>query len=242
MPLGHLQTNPGPIVKSFFDTMPRRRQFFGLLCATCGPWLGAATRAAPPVELSAEAIELIGREAAQARQLADTRRRLARAKRDRARARSPDAAAKLEPAIAVLEQKVRQMEALQRQQLPARQVRELPVGALKAYVERVRRRIEQHGDQHVPEENGQPLYGVADISFTLRADGTLAYLQVQRAVPRALGLQTALLVQQLVPFEPFPRSVAAKVERISFIRSFHFEPGGEALFRLRSRPAQAAPQ
>lgn len=229
---------------SFFDTMPRRRQFFGppLLCAVCGPWLGAALRAAPSVELSAEAIEQIGREAAQARLLADTRRRLARAKRDRARARSPDAAAKLESAVAMLEQQVRQLEAQQRQQLPARQVRDLPVGALKAYVERVRRRIERHGDQHVPEENGQPLYGATDISFTLRADGTLAHLQVQRASPRALGLQTALLVQQLAPFEPFPHSVAAKVARISFLRSFHFEPGGEALFRLRSGPAQAAPQ
>lgn len=241
-PGNHLQATPGPIVHSFFDTMPRRRRFFGLLCATCGPWLGAATRAAPLIDLSAEAVELIGREAVQARQLADTRRRLARAKRDQARARSPEAAAKLEPGIAALEQQARQMEALQRQQLPARQVRELPVAALKAYVERVRRRIELHGDQHVPEENGQPLYGATDIAFTLRADGTLAHLQVQRAVPRALGLQTALLVQQLAPFEPFPRSVAAKVERISFIRSFHFEPGGEALFRLRSRPAQAAPR
>jgi len=224
--------------------MLRRRQLFGflLLGATCGPWLGAVARAAPSIELSAEGIELIGREAAQARQLADVRRRLARAKRDQARARNPEAASKLDSAIAPLEQQVRQMEALQRQQMPARQVRELPVGALKAYVARVLRRIEQQGGQHLPEENGQPLYGVADISFTLQADGTLAHLQVQRAIPRALGLQTALLVQQLAPFEPFPRSVAAQVERISFIRSFHFEPGGEALFRLRSRPAQGVPR
>ena len=121
--------------------MPRRRQLFGLLCATCGPWLGTAVRAAPSIELSAEAIELIGREATQARQLADARRRLARAKRDQARARSLEAASKLEPVIVALEQQVRQMEALQRQQLPARQVRELPVAALKAYVERVRRRL-----------------------------------------------------------------------------------------------------
>jgi hypothetical protein len=232
----------GPIVNSFFDTMSRRRQFVGLLCATCGPWWGAAARAAPPVELSAEAIELIGREAAQARQLADTRRRLARARRDLARSRNPEAAAKLEPGIAALEQQVRQMEAMQRLQLPARRVRELPVAALKAYVERVRRRIEQQGDLRAPEENGQPLYGVTDIAFTLRADGTLAHLQVQRAIPRPLGLQTALLLQELAPFEPFPRSVAAKVERISFVRSFHMEPGGEGFFRLRSRPAQAAPQ
>jgi len=213
--------------------MPRRRQ---LLCVLCTSWPGPAIHAAPPVELSAEAIELAGREAEQARRLADARRRLARSKRDLARARSPDAAAKLEQGIAALEQQVRQIEALQRVQLPARQVRELPIAALKAYVERVRRRIELHGDQHVPEENGQPLYGATDIAFTLRADGTLAHLQVQRATPRALGLQTALLLQQLAPFEPFPRSVAAKVERISFIRSFRFEPGGEALYRLRVRP------
>jgi len=223
----------GITVISLFHTVPRRRQLLALLCAT---WQGAAVRAAPPVELSAEAIEGVGREAEQARRLAEARRRLARAKRDQARARSPDAASKLAPVIGALEQQVRQIEALQRVQLPARQARELPIAALKAYVERVRRRIELHGDQHVPEENGQPLYGATDIAFTLRADGALAHLQVQRATPRALGLQTALLLQQLAPFEPFPRAVAAKVERISFMRSFHFEPGGELLYRLRVRP------
>lgn len=191
----------------------------------------------PPIELSAEAIELVGREAVEVRRLTQARRRLVRAKRGLIQARSPAATLKLEQEVKTLEQQVRQAEALQRMQLPARQVRGLPVGALKAYVERVRRRIELHGDQHVPEENGRPLYGATDIAFTLRADGTLAHLQVQRATPRALGLQTALLLQQLVPFEPFPRTVAAKVDRIAFVRSFHFEPGGEARFRLRSRPA-----
>lgn len=195
-----------------------------------------AVRAAPPVELSAEAIELIGREAEQARRLAEARRRLARMKRDLAQARNPDAAAKLEQGRAALEQQIRQIEAQQRMQLPPRQVRGLPVAALKAYVARVRRGIEQQGDGQVPQEDGRPLYGSADIAFTLRADGTLAHLQVQRAVPRALGLQTALLLQQWAPFEPFPRNVAAKVERISFVRTFRFDSGGEPLYQLRSRP------
>jgi hypothetical protein len=229
-----LQIARGSTAISFFDTPLHRRQLAGLLCA---PWLGAASGATPPIELSAEAIELIGREAEHARRLAEARRRLARARRDLIQTRSPDATLKLEQEVKALAQQVQQAEALQRLQLPARQVRGLPVGALKAYVARVCRRIELHGDQHLPEENGQPLYGATDLAFTLRADGTLAHLQVQRATPRVLGLQTALLLQQLVPFEPFPRVAVAKVDRIAFVRSFHFEPGGEALFRLRSRPA-----
>lgn len=202
----------------------------------CAAWPGAAPRAAPPVELSAEAIELIGREAELARRLAEARRRLARTQRGLAQARSPEAIARLEHARAALEPQIRQMEAQQRMQLPPRQVRGLPVAALKAYVARVRRGLEQQGDAQVPQEDGRPLYGSTDIAFTLRADGTLVQLHVQRAVPRALGLQTALLLQQWAPFEPFPRSVAAKVERISFVRSFRFDAGGEPIYQLRSRP------
>ena len=212
--------------------MPHRRQ---LLVSLCAVWPAAPLCAEPRVEVSAEAIELIGREAEQARRLAEARRRLERTKRDQAR--NPEAATKLAQGRAALEQQVRELEAQQRLQLPARQVRGLPVAALKAYVARVRRGIEQQGDGQVPQEEGRPLYGSADIAFTLRADGTLAHLQVQRAVPRALGLQMALLLQQWAPFEPFPRNVAAKVERISFVRSFRFDAGGEPVYQLRVRPA-----
>jgi outer membrane biosynthesis protein TonB len=221
-----------------------RRRRLCLLYAVLPPGtVRAAPAPAVPVELSAEAIELIGREAEQTRQLAEARRRLAAARQGLPRARSPEAVARLQQAIQELEPRIQVMEARLRLRLPPRQVRQLPVAALKAYVARVRRRIEWHGDQHVPQENGQALYGSTDIAFTLRADGTLAHLQVQRAVPRALGLQTALLVQGLAPFEPFPRAVAAQVERISFVRSFRFEPGeprGEPRYRLRSRPPPRA--
>ena len=53
--------------------------------------------------MSAEAIELIGREAEHARRLAEARRRLARAKRDLIQARSPDATLKLEQEVKALE-------------------------------------------------------------------------------------------------------------------------------------------
>lgn len=226
---------PEPVALSVPSLPPTsRRRFLALLCAA---WPGAEPRAAQAVELSAEAIELIGQEGELARRLAQARRRLARTQRDLAQARSPEVIAKLEQARAALEPQIRQMEAQQRLQLPPRQVRGLPVAALKAYVARVRRGLERQGDGQVPQEDGRPLYGSTDIAFTLRSDGSLAQLQVQRAVPRALGLQTALLLQQWAPFEPFPRNVAAKVERISFVRTFRFDAAGEPIYQLRSRPA-----
>jgi hypothetical protein len=112
---------------------------------------------------------------------------------------------------------VQQFELRQRQQLPPRQVRELPVGQIKSYIARVRQRIELHGDRHVPEENGQGIHGAADVVFTLRADGTLASLQVLRSTPPGLAPHTAALLR-------------------SMERSFVFEPGGEPRYILRSRP------
>jgi outer membrane biosynthesis protein TonB len=217
----------------------RRRglAFAGLLLAgVAASAAPAPAPPAPPAELSAEAVEMVGREAAQARELAQARRQLQRARLDVDKARSGEEEWRMHQAIRVHEQRVQQLELRERQQLPPRQVRELPVGQIKSYITRVRQRIELHGDRHVPEENGQVIHGAADVVFTLRADGTLAGLQVLRSTPPGLGLHAAELLRSMEPFEPFPRGMAAKVDRISFKRSFVFEPGGEPRYILRSRP------
>jgi outer membrane biosynthesis protein TonB len=211
--------------------------FAGLLLAgVAAPAASAPAPPPPPVELSAEAVEMVGREAAQARQLAQARRQLQQARRDVDKARSGEEEWRMHQQIRVHEQRVQQFELRQRQQLPPRQVRELPVGQIKSYIARVRQRIELHGDRHVPEENGQGIHGAADVVFTLRADGTLASLQVLRSTPPGLAPHTAALLRSMEPFEPFPRGMAAKVDRISFNRSFVFEPGGEPRYILRSHP------
>jgi hypothetical protein len=216
---------------------PRRRGFaFAGLLLACAAAGAAPAPVPPPAELSAEAVEMVGREAAQARQLAQARRELQRARRDVDKARSGEEEWRMHQSIRVLEQRVQQFELRQRQQLPPRQVRELPVGQIKSYIARVRQRIELHGDRHVPEENGQGIHGAADVAFTLRADGTLASLQVLRSTPPGLAPHTAALLRSMEPFEAFPRGMAAKVASISFNRSFVFEPGGEPRYILRSRP------
>lgn len=214
----------------------RGSAFAGLLVACAAAGAAPAPVPPPPAEVSAEAVEMVGREAAQARELAQARRELQRARRDVAKARNGEEEWRMHQSIRVQEQRVQQLELRQRQQLPPRQVRELPVGQIKSYIARVRQRIELHGDRHVPEENGQVVHGAADVVFTLRADGTLAGLQVLRSTPPGLAPHTAALLRSMEPFEPFPRGMAAKVDRISFSRSFVFEPGGEPRYILRSRP------
>jgi outer membrane biosynthesis protein TonB len=220
---------------------PPQRHRLVLLAWLCAAlpagWARAAPPPAPPAQqVSAEAIELVGREAEQAHLLADARRRLQRAQRDLARAKAVEQQQKLRQTALSLEQRIRQIEARQRGMLTARQARELPVGALKSYIARVRQRIEVQGDRYPPQENGQSVTGATELVFIIRADGTLAHVQVLSSAPAGLGMQTAALLRQMEPFERFPPGVAAKVDRISFVRAFRFEPGGEPRYQLRVRP------
>lgn len=94
------------------------------------------------------------------------------------------------------------------------------------YVNQWRQRIEQIGTQQYPTGTDGKAYGSVQASLTIRADGVLTDISIDRPSDKALLNQAVRRIAQLAsPFAPFPREMAKHVDQIVLTRTWHFVDG-----------------
>ena len=94
------------------------------------------------------------------------------------------------------------------------------------YVNQWRQRIEQIGTQQYPTGTEGKAYGSVQASLTIRADGVLTDISIDRPSDKALLNQAVRRIAQLAsPFAPFPREMAKHVDQIVLTRTWHFVDG-----------------
>lgn len=94
------------------------------------------------------------------------------------------------------------------------------------YVNLWRQRIEQIGTQQYPTGTDGKAYGSVQASLTIRSDGVLTDINIDRPSDKALLNQAVTRIAQLAsPFAPFPREMARHVDQIVLTRTWHFIDG-----------------
>lgn len=94
------------------------------------------------------------------------------------------------------------------------------------YVNLWRQRIEEIGTQQYPTGTEGKSYGSVQASLTIRSDGVLIDISIDRPSDQALLNQAVTRIAQLAsPFAPFPREMALHVDQIVLTRTWHFVDG-----------------
>jgi protein TonB len=94
------------------------------------------------------------------------------------------------------------------------------------YINLWRQRIEQIGTQQYPKGSEGKAYGSVQASLTIRSDGILTDISIDRPSDQALLNQAVRRIAQLAsPFAPFPREMAKQVDQIVLTRTWHFVDG-----------------
>jgi protein TonB len=94
------------------------------------------------------------------------------------------------------------------------------------YVNLWRQRIEEIGTQQYPAGTEGKAYGSVQASLTIRSDGVLIDISIDRPSDKALLNQAVTRIAQLAsPFAPFPREMALHVDQIVLTRTWHFVDG-----------------
>ncbi len=94
------------------------------------------------------------------------------------------------------------------------------------YVNLWRQRVEQIGTQQYPTGTDGKAYGSVQASLTIRSDGVLTDINIDRPSDKALLNQAVKRIAQLAsPFAPFPREMAKHVDQIVLTRTWHFVDG-----------------
>lgn len=94
------------------------------------------------------------------------------------------------------------------------------------YVNLWRQRIEEIGTQQYPTGTEGKAYGSVQASLTIRSDGVLTDISIDRPSDKALLNQAVTRIAQLAsPFAPFPREMALRVDQIVLTRTWHFVDG-----------------
>ena len=110
-----------------------------------------------------------------------------------------------------------------------RKLFEAPSAQLAQYADYVnlwRQRVEQVGTQQYPTGTDGKAYGSVQASLTIRSDGVLTYINIDRPSDKALLNQAVRRIAQLAsPFAPFPREMAKQVDQIVLTRTWHFVDG-----------------
>lgn len=92
-----------------------------------------------------------------------------------------------------------------------------------AYLDAWRARIEAVGTQHYPEDARGRIYGTLQITVSVRADGSVASVEVDRPSEHAVLNQAARrIVQMAAPFLPFPPEIAREADMLVITRTWHF--------------------
>ncbi len=94
------------------------------------------------------------------------------------------------------------------------------------YIDQWRQRIEQIGAQHYPRSTGKPLYGKVQATLTIRSNGSLADISIDRPSDQTAINQSVLRIAQLSsPFAPFPPDMAKEIDQLVLTRTWHFVNG-----------------
>lgn len=91
------------------------------------------------------------------------------------------------------------------------------------YLDGWRSRIEAIGTQYYPEEARGRTYGSLRMTVLLRADGSVADVQIDTPSPHAVLNQAARRIVQLAaPFAPFPAEIARDTDILAITRTWNF--------------------
>jgi len=94
------------------------------------------------------------------------------------------------------------------------------------YVDHWRQRIEQIGTQQYPTGSEGKAYGSVQASLTIRSDGVVIDVNIDRPSDQPLLNQAVKRIAQLAsPFPPFPREMAEQIDQIVLTRTWHFVDG-----------------
>jgi protein TonB len=92
-----------------------------------------------------------------------------------------------------------------------------------AYVEAWRAKIEATGTRFYPEQSGSKLYGSLRMTVSIRADGSVADLEIDQPSTEATLNQAARRIVQLAaPFPPFPAELARGTDILAITRTWRF--------------------
>ncbi|MCD0504680.1 TonB family protein [Bordetella petrii] len=92
-----------------------------------------------------------------------------------------------------------------------------------AYMDAWRTRIEAIGTQHYPDEARGRIYGSLQITVSVRADGSVANVEIDQPSEHAILNQAARRIVQLAaPFPPFPPDIANEADMLVITRTWHF--------------------
>lgn len=91
------------------------------------------------------------------------------------------------------------------------------------YVETWRQRVENVGTRHYPDEARGRIYGSLRMTVYVKADGSVADVEIDQPSRDAVLNQAARRIVQLAaPFEPFPPEIAAETDVLAITRTWHF--------------------
>jgi periplasmic protein TonB len=125
--------------------------------------------------------------------------------------------------IAVLKQRIDREHAHPRKHFNAVSARQT---AYAPYIDQWRQRIEHVGTEHYPTGVEGKSYGSVQATLTIRADGTIADLTINRPSDKPLLNQAVRRIAQLsAPFAPFPAEMARQIDQLVLTRTWHFVNG-----------------
>ena len=125
--------------------------------------------------------------------------------------------------IAVLTQQIEQYSERPRKHFDAPSARQTQYAP---YIDQWRRRVEQIGTQHYPKGVGDKVYGSVQATITIRADGSIVDIQINRPSDKALLNQAVRRIAQLAaPFAKFPQDMASQIDELVLTRTWHFVNG-----------------
>jgi protein TonB len=119
------------------------------------------------------------------------------------------------------------------------------------YLDAWRSRVEAIGTQYYPEEARGHVYGDVRVTVYVRADGSVANVEIDQPSPHAVLNQAVRRIVQLsAPFPPFPPDIARDTDVLAITRTWNFVndalttqgvPGPVAAPAAADLPAPAAP-
>jgi len=125
--------------------------------------------------------------------------------------------------IAALKQRIERENALPRKHFNAVSARKTDYAP---YIDQWRQRIEQVGTEHYPSGVDGKFYGSVQATLTIRADGTIVDLTINRPSDKPLLNQAVRRIAQLsAPFPPFPADMARQIDQLVLTRTWHFVHG-----------------
>lgn len=125
--------------------------------------------------------------------------------------------------LAVLAQRIERENARPRKHFDAASARKTTYAP---YIDQWRQRIEQVGTEHYPKGVEGKSYGSVQATLTIRADGSIADITINRPSNSPLLNQAVRRIAQLsAPFAPFPADMARQIDQLVLTRTWHFVNG-----------------